>query len=387
MARDVTFTDTLDALLQFLCDAAEAAFVLSWVGLWAYWSWLAGWGAVGIPVALVVFVLALARTIQHATHGEQFHPSVWVVIVSLDVLAGFAIRSTNASLRAEEDRREARTVAAESAVQRLADAAQHDDVAGMTVAVRQVGEAQTKEASETVAQILQKNYGSASSDRRGLALESIEALTRMRAASACALLHEISSKNSDLAETADRAVRNICPSAVAPKRSVVRRESAASQALKLGRSVIAALPNALSPSDLSTASSPGPLSIESDPPALSLAAQCAAAAGQFWHRNGFDKPGGKASNANVDWSYENHYNNELGRCLIAVRLRSTLPNGSIAASTEISDAETGAQPMATLTTRASETAADPQVVALIKNGQRLPPTAENLAWFHGLMTK
>ena len=61
-------------------------------------------------------------------------------------------------------------------------------------------------------------------------------------------------------------------------------------------------------------------------------------------------------------------------------------NGNIARSTEVSDADGSAgQPLATLTTRASEISADPQVIALVKDGQRLPPTPENLAWFHALM--
>jgi hypothetical protein len=127
---------------------------------------------------------------------------------------------------------------------------------------------------------------------------------------------------------------------------------------------------------------------ESESPAPSASVQCAVAAGQFWHRNGFDKPSADPSTASVDWSYENHYNSELHRCFIAVRLQTVFANGSIARSTEVSDADGGAgQPLATLTTRASETSSEPQVIALVKDGQRLPVTPENLAWFHALMSK
>jgi len=399
MARDdSTFTDTLDGLLQFLCDAAETTFVLSWVGLWAYRSWLAGWVNVGIPVAVVIFALALAKTIEHATHGEQFHPGVWVVIISLDVLAGFAISRTTGSARAEQAiRRDTPPITAESAMQLLREAAERDDVAGMTLAIRQLGAAQMTEASETVSQVLQKNYGSASADRRGLALESIEALTRMRAASACSLLREISSKESDLTETAQRAVRYMCRSGSSPSRSIARRAVTPSQPVdEPNRSPTAALPSVPSSSQPSVAS-PSNMSVdlwsvlrgpESEPPAPSASVQCAVSAGQFWHRNGFDKPSADPSTASVDWSYENHYNSELHRCFIAVRLQTVFANGTVARSTEVSDADGSAgQPLATLTTRASEISSEPQVIALVKDGQRLPPTPENVAWFHALMSK
>jgi hypothetical protein len=326
------------------------------------------------------------------------------VIISLDVLAGFAISLTTSSARAEQaSRRDTPAVTAESAMRLLTEAVRRDDVAGMTLAIRQLGATQMMAASDTVAQILQKNYGSASADRRGLALDSIDALTRMHAASACSLLREISSKESDLTETAQRAVRYMCRSGSSPSRSIARSAVAPSQPSQPSqplddpnRSLTAALPSVPSPSAPSVPS-PSNLSIdlwsvlrspESDQPAPSASVQCAVAAGQFWHRNGFDKPSADPSTASVEWSYENHYNSELRRCFIAVRLQTVFANGSIARSTEVSDADDSArQPLAALTTRASEISADPEVIALVKSGKRLPPTPENLAWFHALMSK
>jgi hypothetical protein len=117
--------------------------------------------------------------------------------------------------------------------------------------------------------------------------------------------------------------------------------------------------------------------------AMKVSAACADAAATFWHRYGYDKPSKPTPGQSETWSYASHYNHELEKCLVATRLTTILPSGTIVFTEEIADAIEGGEPIASLTTRSP----DDRVIALIRSNRQIDPTPDNLAWYKGLMTK
>ncbi len=117
--------------------------------------------------------------------------------------------------------------------------------------------------------------------------------------------------------------------------------------------------------------------------ALKLSQACAESAATFWHRFGYDQSKPPAKGTSDLWSYQSHYNRELKRCLISIRLTTILPTGTVNSSEEIADAIEAGEPLAALH-RTTNPAGSQH---LMRGNQRIDDNESNLAWFQALMTR
>jgi hypothetical protein len=114
---------------------------------------------------------------------------------------------------------------------------------------------------------------------------------------------------------------------------------------------------------------------------LRLSQTCATAADAFWHRGGYEHPPAPVKGWTENWTYQSHYNTELKRCFVLVEVVTHSPSDSMQ-NQEVFDAIESGESLASMNVVVSTAR-----TYLLKANTRITATPENLAWFHGLMTK
>jgi hypothetical protein len=125
--------------------------------------------------------------------------------------------------------------------------------------------------------------------------------------------------------------------------------------------------------------------LDADVSALQLSQMCATRSDTFWHGNGYDQPARPAAGTSEIWSHQSHYNAEQKRCFVRVSFL-TMQGGSSTQHQEVFDAFEGGEPVGVEHIHTVAGAAAPDTT-LHKANAAIPPTPENLEWFHGLMSK
>jgi hypothetical protein len=118
---------------------------------------------------------------------------------------------------------------------------------------------------------------------------------------------------------------------------------------------------------------------------LQIASQCAQDADRYWRRD-WSKPAPVPKDVILtNFFYSNHYNAELGRCLVLVNSLIVDKDHKHFWDREVYDANEGGQPIAALRSTEPENGVPEE--KLTRNGIDVPWNPENRTWFDDLMKK